>query len=244
MFISSTHRLEFKRGEEVFITAGGGVQEHAPDWIAGDDYFISNENEGKITNLSTGVQAVGAEDILINGVSIYSWRFPAVNYLPGVSPELYADIVETFKTKTLDIQERNNVTLISDTYVRNEVLQEIAVKLTEELQNQKPEKEDSEVVPGGGAENSAENMQENIPAATTESTTAPESEESESADIDEDGEDAGTLSVKSLAAKIKMNVTLTKNLLKSEHNFEATTGATLVPQEIFDKVVQEFEAKE
>lgn len=134
MFIQSTHCLEFTRiteGEnQVFTSKGKGVKEEAPDWIVDDDYFVANEAEGKITNLSKSLgstQESQPEDIVIDGVSIYSYQFPAVNYLPGVSPELFGVIrLALAEGRLTDIADRDKVTLIGDKYVRNAVLQEIA----------------------------------------------------------------------------------------------------------------------
>ncbi len=144
MYIKSTHRLEFSNGQETFVTTGGNVEQEAPDWIAEDDYFKANLADGRVTNLSAyGTQAATGnspfgEDTVIDGLSIYDFRFPAVNYVEAVSEELYAQILETITEGGLDFTEfsdPNRVTLIGDQYVRNAVLQEIEKRLVEGMAN-------------------------------------------------------------------------------------------------------------
>lgn len=137
MFIQTTHWLEFRHEGKLFVSAGNGVPEYAPDWISEDDYFALTKAAKQLTVLSgiPGNQPPQKPaDELIDGISIYSWEFPAINYLPGVTEDLYAAIQERLKVGILDFADANRVTLINGQYVRNAVIQQIAEQFLKDLE--------------------------------------------------------------------------------------------------------------
>ena len=55
MQILSKKKFEFRDGTEKFTTAGGGVIETAPDWIARTPFFKAIVNDGNILEIATRI---------------------------------------------------------------------------------------------------------------------------------------------------------------------------------------------
>ncbi len=84
MLIKSTHRLEFSNGTEKFLTAGGNVEQEAPDWIAEDDYFKANLADGRVTRLASPV--VDVVDPVVVVVTQQPTPEPVANPAPESKP--------------------------------------------------------------------------------------------------------------------------------------------------------------